>query len=72
MTYVKAIRELVGRAAIDVLPEQVFVKVDEAGRSVSITWRNSRLLSEEERSALAAKAHALLPAGMKAFQVSVT
>lgn len=72
MSYVKAIRELVGRMAIDVLPEQVFVAVDERARSVSITWQNSKLLSELQRAAILAKAKALLPATMKDFKLSIT
>jgi hypothetical protein len=72
VSYVKAIRELVANLAIDVLPEQVFVQVDERAHSVSITWRNSTLLSELQRTAILAKARTLLPPLMKAFQVSIT
>jgi hypothetical protein len=71
MSHVKAIRELVGRMAIDVLPEQVFVAVDERARSVSVTWQNSKLLSELQRAAILAKAKALLPATMKDFKLGI-
>ena len=58
--------------AIDVLPEQVFVAVDDRARSVSITWQNSKLLSELQRAAILAKAKALLPATMKGFKLSIS
>ena len=71
-SYVKSIRESVSTMAVDVLPEQVFVQVDERGQSISITWRNSALVSQEQRSAILARAQALLPATMKGFRLAIT
>jgi hypothetical protein len=72
MSYIKNIREMVSRMAIDALPEQVFVNVDPPSQSVSITWRNSTLESAEQLAVIVAKAQALLPENVKTYQVSIT
>ena len=71
MSYQTEIRACVAKTATDVLPEQVFVGVDAASQSVTIKWQTSKLLTDEQRTTIAAKVQTLLPAAYKAFRVSV-
>ena len=71
MSYVRTIRELVSKMAVDVLPEQVFVQVDTPSRSLTIKWRNSTLLSDAQRAAIVTTVQTRLPESIKSYRVSV-
>jgi hypothetical protein len=71
MSYQTEIRACVAKIATDVLPEQVYVGVDTASQSVTIKWQTSKLLTEAQRTAVAAKVQTLLPAAYRAFQINV-
>ena len=71
MSYQTEIRACVSKIAPDVLPEQVYVGVDTASQSVAIKWQTSKLLTPEQRTTLAAKVQALLPAAYGAFHIGI-